>query len=234
MKITGRKRLNRAAIELRAEQLLRLFTTDFLEYVQPTPLLDLTAFLTSKHSIIFDFTCTLGFSDTGQRIIGAFNPRKRVILIDASLQADEPKFNFTLAHELGHLALHRNVSIEYEEKDNLDKTDETVLEEQQEEDILKEEVDWLEWQANAYGSALLMPKIIFESALVATQQSMGISRVGRILVDSQPVNLVDFYSIISKLATFFHVSQTAAEYRLRKLDLVDDQRRSRSIRDILR
>lgn len=234
MKIIGRERLNRAAIEDRALNLLRLFKTDFLVFVQPTPVREIAAFLTSKYDILFDYTRVLGFSDTGQRILGAFNPRKRVILIDASLNKDEPKFNFTLAHELGHLALHRNITIEYEDKDNLANTSETIVEAGQEENAIESESDWLEWQANAYASSLLMPKTIFEAALIVTQQSMGIARAGKIMLDSQPVNMGDYYSIITQMAAFFQVSQTAAEYRLHKLDLVEDQRKLRSIKDILR
>jgi Zn-dependent peptidase ImmA (M78 family) len=164
--------------------------------------------------------------------MGAFNPRRRVILIDASLQQDEHKFHFTLAHEIGHLALHRQVTVIYEATDESCVSKETVVEGDDEQGYA-EESDWLEWQANAYGSALLMPAVIFTSALINMQKQMGIGRAGKIFIDSQPVNQVDYYNIIAQLSIYFRVSKTAAEYRLRKLGLVEDHRPMRSAKDIL-
>lgn len=232
MKIIGRERLNRQDIEERAAQLLRHFRSDFLDFQQPTPLREIATFLSQKHQITFDYTRTLGFSDNGERIIGAFNPRKRVILIDASLQSDEHKFHFTLAHEFGHLALHRKVKVLYENTDPASK--ETVLEGDDEAQGYESESDWLEWQANAYASSLLMPELIFKSALISVQKELGIGRQGRIFVDHQPVNLGDYYQIIAQLSSYFSVSKTAVEYRLHKLGLVEDHRPMRSVKDILR
>lgn len=224
MKIEGRQKLSANDIERKSDQLLSYYKKDFLDYVQPTPLKKIANFLNDKHGIEFDFKSYLGFSEDGLRILGAFNPFKKMILVDASLEQYEEKFNFTLAHELGHLALHRNLSINYEIEDESELT-ETISEIGFENRNLKSEIEWVEWQANAYASSLLMPSLIFQSALIQTQKNMGIGRWGKLFVDNQPINQADFIEVISRLGNYFKVSKTAVEYRLRKLNLIDDHRR---------
>lgn len=228
MKITGRQRLSWRDIEDRSSQLLGLYQSNFFEFIQPTPLLKIAEFLTKNYNIIFDFNCVLGFSDTAQRILGATNLKKRVILIDMSLQQDEHKFNFTLAHELGHLSLHRNLEFEYDES-SINPPLETINEFPAEKTGLNSEQEWVEWQANAYASSLLMPETIFRAAIISQQKKMGIGKWGKIFVDEQPCNQADFFSMLTHLRDFFKVSRTAIEYRLKRLNLIEDKRKTYSL-----
>ena len=232
MRIEGRKILSSEDIEVKSAQMLAHFNPQILQYVQATPLMGLVTFLEQKHQIIFRFDDHLGFSDKGERILGAFNPKKRVIIIDASLKADEHKFNFTLAHELGHLALHRNIKLIFDDK-YAEEPSETVNEKIGSKKTIKTEAEWMEWQANYYASALLMPKETFRAALILHQQELGISRVGKIFIDDQRSNQSDYWQLITMLSKFFKVSQTAIEIRLLKLGLVEDHRSGRSLKSIL-
>lgn len=220
MKILGRPRLSASEIEDKAATLLRLYRADFLDYIIPTPLIEISALLSRKYKVTFDFKASLGFSEAGERILGATNLKKWVILVDESLQKDQHKFNFTLAHELGHLSLHRKVTFINEESD-FKNTGDTVQEVFNEKSSLSTEQDWLEWQANAYATSLVMPEIVFRNAVKLKQQEMGIGRRGKIFVDEQLCNKKAYYEIISRLSQFFQVSLTAIEYRLKKLDLVE-------------
>jgi Zn-dependent peptidase ImmA (M78 family) len=231
MRILGRQILSAEEIESRAETLLLHLDANILKYVKPTPLIELTSYLTEKHGIIFRFDENLGFSEKGERLLGAFNPKKRVILVDASLKADEHKFNFTLAHELGHLSLHRNIKMTPNGKE--DAPTDTINERIGSTNAIRSEADWLEWQANYYASALLMPREIFKAGLIMQQKQMGISRVGSIFVDHQPSNQSDFFQLLTRLSQYFKVSKTAVEIRLLKLNLVDDRRGGQSIRSLL-
>jgi len=231
MRIEGRQILSAEFIEMRSEQLLTHFNPNIFDQVKATPLMDLADFLTQRHQVIFHFEEHLGFSENGARILGAFNLKKRVIIVDSSLKADEHKFNFTLAHELGHLALHRNLKIVYD--DESDGSSDTINERIGSSKHFKTEADWIEWQANYYASALLMPKQTFISGLIFHQRQLGISRVGKIFLDDQRRNQSDYRQLISMLSTFFKVSQTAVEIRLSKLGLVNDHRSGRSLRSIL-
>jgi Zn-dependent peptidase ImmA (M78 family) len=234
MIVEGRKHFNALEIENKTIQLLQYYRADYFQYVRPTPLLDIAQFLSQKHDIIFNFETTLGFSENGQRILGAFNPRKRIVLIDSSLKEDEHKFNFTLAHEMGHLALHRNVTIKYGDINEKEEISETIDEFIFGNKKLRTEVEWLEWQANSYASFLLMPKEVFHATVIMKQRELGISRVGKIYVDEQACNKVDFFNLITLLSAFFKVSRSAVEYRLSKLNLIDDQRKQfKSIQNLL-
>lgn len=232
MQIEGLQHYKSAEIEGKANKLLLYFSPTYFETIRATPLLSIVDFLKSRHGIIFQFDKILGFNNEGNRILGAYNPIKRVIIVDSSLNEDIHKFNFTLAHELGHLALHRSLKFRYDSWDTTNEED-TVMEYKARKE-LKTDSDWMEWQANCYASALLMPAQIFKSALVLEQREMGISRAGTIFVDNQPCNQQAFFQLINLLSQKFEVSKTAVEYRLHKLKLVDDKRKSfKSVGDIL-
>ncbi len=232
MKIQGRLILSAHEIEERTATLLRLYRPDFFEYVLATPLIELTIFLAEKHGVIFDFNASLGFADNGERILGATNLKKRVVIVDKALKEDYNKFNFTLAHELGHLALHRKITFIRNESEGNEPTD-TVKEVYREKSNFSTESEWLEWQANTYATALLMPELIVRKALRLKQQEKAIRNPGKIFVDDESWNKIIYRDIIVELSNFFKVSFTAIEYRLQKLNLIEYRIQGmRSISDI--
>ena len=149
------------------------------------------------------------------------------------MQEDEHKFNFTLAHELGHLSLHRHLIFDRNGEPARAPV-ETVKEIFNERGNLNTEEEWVEWQANAYATSLLMPASMIKKAVVKQQQELGIRNRGKIFIDNQACNQKDYFDILSRLSDFFKVSRTAVDYRLRKLELIDDRSRgAQFIGDIL-
>ncbi|MCP9749668.1 ImmA/IrrE family metallo-endopeptidase [Ferruginibacter sp. HRS2-29] len=233
MTVEGLVKINSNDIENKATKLLLHFHPSYFKHYLSTPLLSIVDFLKEKHKIIFDFDTSLGFNNDNYKLLGAFNPAKRIILIDVSLKDDLAKFNFTLAHELGHLALHRNLKIKYDETDE-DIPTETATAPFFKRD-LKSDIDWMEWQANTYASCLLLPTEILKTALVSCQKQLGISRTGAIFVDNQPCNQQSFFQLINLLSLKFGVSKSVVEYRLLKLKLIDDRRQGyQSLNEVLR
>ncbi len=224
MKINNLKKLNREQIENKSKDLLLYFDIDYFSKYVATPLIPITEFLNAKHEIIFKFDTTLGFNNFNYRVLGAFNPKKRIIIIDQFLKTDIQKFNFTLAHELGHLALHRNVIVKYDTNEEVTITE--TIQESNNSKGEKSDAEWMEWQANTYAAALLMPLQILQIWLIKVQSSMGISMPEKIYVDNQPSNINKYLTVINKLSQIFNVSRTAVEYRLLKLQLVIDKRNS--------
>lgn len=233
MIIEGLPHYSSNEIESKANTLLLYFSPTYFNNIGATPLVSIADFLSAKHNIVFQFDSVLGFNSDNNRILGAYNPSKRVIIIDSSLKSDLHKFNFTLAHELGHLALHRNLKFKHEKHDE-NNEEETVLEGRSKKE-LKTDSDWMEWQANYYASSLLMPAEIFKRALAIEQNSLGFSRRGTIYVDEQSCNQQAFYQIINLLSLRFEVSKSAVEYRLQKLNLIEDKRnRLKSVGEVLK
>jgi len=59
------------------------------------------------HDISLDTTLDLG-EYSGQRVLGKMIPSEKIILIDKSINepSGDPRFPFTLSHEIGHALLH--------------------------------------------------------------------------------------------------------------------------------
>jgi Zn-dependent peptidase ImmA (M78 family) len=222
MKIIGLNFLSRNDIDLKAEGVLEYYDDKLLERIQPIPLISFTEHLRNKYQIAFNFIDDLGSFPNGSKILGYYNFKPRAIFIDSSLQNDEHKFNFTLAHELGHLVLHRNIKFEGLDYTKIEDAEYDIATGKK---ILQTDKDWIEWQANSFASSFLMPRTTFRMALAKVQQSMGISRnLGMVFLDNQGVNLKDFYTLKEQLGNIFKVSKSVVEYRLESLGLLNDQR----------
>ncbi len=123
------------------------------------------------------------------------------------------KRRFTLAHEVAHQILFSLESVE--EKLKYDKMysarkAHTIRE-------LKTFEDWNEWQANALGAALLMPRSSVDAYIMAFK---------RAIKEQMPIGLqnVSLYSkyIIDSFCDYFHVSKSAGIIRLQQLGYIAD------------
>mgnify|MGYP000076596133 CR=1 FL=1 len=65
-----------------------------------------------------------------------------------------------------------------------------------------------------------MPETSIKILLHVVQTKLGISKQGRIYLDSQEVNQKDFYKIIKELSDYFEVGKLHVEYRLEKIGLI--------------
>lgn len=232
MKIKGLKILNKEAIEQKAIAVLTYYKDDYFNYLKATPLEELVIFLADKHKIEVNLLANLGFSNDGTRILGCFSPSKKAIYVDGALKKDDNnKYRFTLAHELGHLVLHRKC--EYKDSDtNL--TSNKVLVDKDSISLynLKKELttdlDFLEWQANYFASCILLPKQMLYAGLkkIRTDLGLRLTHKGQLYVDNQNVTRSDYYNTLEGLSEYFMVSKTVIEIRLNELDLVHDKRNS--------
>lgn len=125
------------------------------------------------------------------------------------------KRRFTLAHEVAHQILF-NLESE-EEKQKYDKMyssrkAHTIRE-------LKTFEDWNEWQANALGAALLMPR----ASVDAYMKEFKIAIKRKMPIGLQDISL---YSelIINSFCEYFHVSKSAGSIRLQQLGYLNDKK----------
>ena len=189
--------------------------------VQPTPLRGICSHLEADYGVQMVFDKDLGDNNAGtHKIMGFFRSHPMTIFIDRSLVESPPMFNFTLAHELGHLCLHRNLDLDVDP----DALQDTVRSFVTGHRILRQPLDWLEWQANRFAGSLLMPLSTLRDALETVQADLDISKRGYIRLDHQQVNQKDYRAISQKLMRQYVVSASVVRVRLEQLGILIDHR----------
>jgi hypothetical protein len=219
---------SREDIERLAERSLAHYAPDCLQQPSQTPLMDIVLRLHDDLDTTFCFTESLGVNSRGRRVLGAcyFAPRLAVF-VDRSLTTEShyPRFRFTLAHELGHLRLHRKLVLDFQ---SLDATDAGIRDSQQ--DLspgrrkLRTPRDFLEWQANSFASSFLIPRTTLPAAVRSAQEQLAVRRSGTIFVDDQSANVSGYNAIVGHLNAIYQTTRTTTLIRLRELGLVNDRR----------
>lgn len=150
------------------------------------------------------------------------------VLIDNSLLNEEqlPRERFTLAHEVGHWLLHRQMYVIDKNQislfDNMPDERATAIkcrkcdiESTGRKNLLTDD-DWMEWQADYLASALLMPKKSFINEIILHAKEAGMYQyVYDLGIDPKYSAWVD--NVITKVAGTFEVSLTAAIIRINNL-----------------
>lgn len=142
--------------------------------------------------------------------------KTKKIFIDPKLR-DEDNFLFVCMHEMAHIFLHSNINITQEEYDAMEMSKYNELAKKH--DLLNDK-NWMEWQANYFASVMLMPKDALYVQLYIWQKLNGINRVGKVYLDNQSCNKLDYSRMTEKLSSFFNVSKAMLKYRMDELDLV--------------
>ncbi len=213
-KINGLKRLSSAIIDDIACHFLNEFNPNILEYALTTPLIEITKYLKDEKSISVEYS-TLK-DNFGNNVLGYFDLLKQRIIINNSI-IDTSQFPFVLAHEIGHCVLHSNLKINQTIYNNFKDVHFNFF---QQSYILKNDKNWIEWQANCFASCLLMPKNSIILRLITIQKALGISKQGSIFLDNQNCNKKDYMEIVNYLSNFFGVGKISIEYRLNDLGLI--------------
>lgn len=210
-------------LENKAEEVLCFFDKSVVEMPQATPLREISERLEKDFKIKIDFNAELGLKTEGEhKVVGKFIFKPRAILIDCSLQEDTEVFNFTLAHEIGHLVLHRNLKIEKSDSNEISDTKIDLVTGKKNFTTAR---DWIEWQANRFAECLLMPCETVRSLVVEKQKEMGIERnIGLIYLDDQVCNIKAYLTIRECLQNVYQVSKSVVEYRLSNLTILIDKR----------
>lgn len=101
--------LSRADIEERANVMLHSILSNGDGDRTPPDLMRIVDVLQSKHNIRFSFTDDLGELTGIRKILGMFSVAPLTIRVCRTVPPWRPIFKRILAHELGHLVLHRGM-----------------------------------------------------------------------------------------------------------------------------
>lgn len=149
------------------------------------------------------------------------------MLTEAAFEQPNPspaargRWRATLAHEAGHILLHRSLVepnpaqttfLELPE-DEVQTPTMGMFRCVQREVVFGGGADWREVQANRCMAALLMPRSIFLRVVAQVKQGMGLS-------PREPLRADRLNTVVRKLARHFQVSRQAARIRLEELGLV--------------
>lgn len=210
-------------IEKKAEEVIEFFQPEILYAPCETPLLSFVDETSNKFDFTYDLSSDLGNNSYNHKVLGKFCFKPRAIFIDKSVDGDLRQ-KFILAHEFGHLVLHRNILVKRDEYVNADIED-VDWDFSTGKKILVSARDWLEWQANKFASAILMPRATLYAALIRVQKSLDIHRnLGQIYLDEQKYSFRDFQLTLEKLQEIYQVTKTNLEFRLNDLGLLIDTR----------
>lgn len=217
----GVPELGQEEIETKVEDLLSEFDRVLLHEPCATPVRDISLWLNSRFGIPVNLSADLGVTRDGRRIYGQFDLRDRSIAIDSSLQQDEKKRRATLAHEIAHLVLHRDISSDlmmYGEVGVIVDTERESVESQ----IQKRDAQLtVEQQADHFTSALLLPRRTVPKVLVHRQDQLGIRRGrGKIWVDWKRQATADLRSMVGYIAARFRVGRDMTAERLDQIGLI--------------
>ena len=163
------------------------------------------------------------FVEMQEDCLGKCDFKEHVITINSSLS--KHRQNFTIAHELGHIALHSSIvenlfSIEDRESDK-----NTI--------ISKSIYGRMEYQANTFASYLLMPNIPFMAEVNKLFKENWIT-TGRLYHDYQPCNIRDCNVVVGALSSKFNVSQEAVIVRLKRTNLYIEGERCNPLHEHMR
>jgi len=132
------------------------------------------------------------------------------IYIDNSV-VDTVRYNFTLAHELGHFVLHRKLNV----LGNIADTSAELFN-TPEEDLTERQ--WTEWQANSFASALLLPQGFLLDVLFEKAEDFGIDFMSIMAQSEVSMHTrSSFERMIEYVANIFDVSKTSVKLRLKKI-----------------
>jgi len=159
------------------------------------------------------------------KILGQVNFSKKILSLDLSLfDSRKIQLQFTAAHEIGHWVLHRYNYRKWKFTENnrpdiLEDDENTLCRLEK-----KTALDWLEWQANVFAAALIMPNRTFFKTLETAQKDIGINRnLGKIFLTDEHYSKRDFSNVIGKLAKIYDVSKKSLEIKLRTSGRIIEQ-----------
>lgn len=169
---------------------------------------------------VFNDTDKVPVYDPQNNCADYISAKAHTVIIDKTLleENQEHRYRFTMGHEAGHEYLHKEYFIYdpnqltlFDFMDELPtpmiqcRVDTKKLETKQQ--TAWNDRDWMEWQANALSSSILMPKSMVEM-VVADVKSRTPSK-----------NLMA-YAVVEEVSSVFNVSFEAATYRLKQLGLI--------------
>jgi Zn-dependent peptidase ImmA (M78 family) len=164
--------------------------------------------------------------------LAKYDVLNRRLFISSSLSFDTPRWRFTLAHELGHIVLHREILESYKVEELYD--DEDVLRFKSVSNfIMDKELERMEIQANKFASLFLMPSIPLACQFELWKKKTGFP-YKYLFLDSNEWNIADCEPAFIDLSAIFGVSKEAMKYRLIGMGFCKESGSSGKIGSLLR
>lgn len=152
------------------------------------------------------------FENFPKGMLGKLSFTDKVITISNEIAKDANRLHFTLAHEIGHIVLHKNLirnDIDEIENDSVQRLSMAS----------NEFLSMIETQANTFASYLLMPKKLVLLKLATLVGKYGITR-GFLYVDNQPCNYRNVNAVLAEMSHIMGVSKESIRIRLKELNLL--------------
>lgn len=230
--------LSKKELEIMAENFLKDFKTETL--IKPQAI-DIDDFAFNYLGLKLDFhhlshdESILGAMVFDDTVIPVYNPEsnkaeysvidKETVVIDSKLAEEhqERRYRYTVGHEVGHAIFHRKY---FKHKSHISYYDEKNLKLVQEAEEtfsgyksveLWEDKDFVEWQANYFSAALLMPR------------SMIVKVLMELPLKDKDLKEEEYVYAVTKI---FQVSWEAAANRLNSLGIIKNADRVKSRKSI--
>ena len=159
---------------------------------------------------------------------GTYNVNENTIGLNRDIKGTKREL-FILAHEFGHLLMHQKLTIGQNMYDSFEDAPYNFRSGKHD---LKNPKNWIEWQANYFASSLVLPKVIFLAKVRMYQYDARMPQ-GKILLNDESEYIRNFNKIVAKLSFNFNVTKTSVIYKLIEMDLLNNQSRLKSIKQII-
>lgn len=218
--------MSRAEIEEVSEGLIKVYAQQYCNKAIQS--VDIEHFITEFLSLKIEYVAfaeedggKMGFLADGEtpllihsngKIVPFVFPKDTIVLDKFLLsEKEQGRRRFTMAHEAAHYILSKMFSMPSAGKFHTEYDNERSYSRQE----LRQMFASAEWQADAMGASLLMPKHIVENALAKFNHSNSIKVYGDNTLTQQEK------SVIRKMANYIGVSYTALAIRLRDMNLFE-------------
>lgn len=165
----------------------------------------------NEDKLISFLNIRIDFLELPQTHNGMYNATNHCIIMPNWLIKQPHRLRFSLAHELGHAYLHREILKQYESffSPNIPLAYNPS----------ESEFHWFDVQANDFASYLLVPDVAFKRAVTRLFQKHGLHHFP-FIIDNQKGKFPLYYDIVNSLASYFDVSNEHIKSRLKKDGIV--------------
>ena len=184
-------------IEEAAESLLKRYQEFSGVSILPVPVESI-----AEHLLGYDLEITDEGLFADPNFLGGISFETNTIFVNASVESHEGRYTFTVAHEIGHHVLHKDI---YEAQ--ISDHSQILCREQKKKPLI-------ERQAERFAAALMMPRELVRNSSAAQEQC----RVAKTL--SQAIELANS---VKAECGFSNVSLSALVNRLKDLSLISDE-----------
>ncbi len=212
---------SRDEIEAKAEELLKNIDPAVLVVAQKTSIENVVEYIMKKYHINVVRSLDLGRIPNGEVILGRIDIKNKEIQISKILDSDEYRYRFTLAHEIGHCILH----YEYFEKSYIETAGGELVYSNTK---INNGRGRMEWQANSFAAALLLPGKTFFRELTNIVRELNLRNKKNCLIylDNQTCNIENYNIIATRIKNKYHVSKKVFEYHVKNHELMIDERKN--------